>query len=95
MWLVAIVLDNAVLDEYFVFVLFQAELTQSIRHHDVLAGELPLHQGLNYRFPSLFVVDRFHQFGPRILNSQIKSPYLTRKLSFLINFVNVNKRIGR
>ncbi len=35
-----------------------------------------------YRFPSLFAVDTFRHFGPRILNSQIKSPYLTGKLSF-------------
>ncbi len=35
-----------------------------------------------YRFPS-FAVDTFCHFGPRILNLQIKSPFLTRILSFL------------
>ncbi len=35
-----------------------------------------------YRFPSLFAVDTFRHFGPRILNSQIKSPFLTEKLLF-------------
>ncbi len=29
-----------------------------------------------------FSVDTFHHFGPRILNSQIKRPCLTRKMSF-------------
>ena len=43
-----------------------------------------------YRFPSLFAVDIFHHFGLQILNSQIKSPFLTRKLT-----ANVNKRIWR
>jgi len=37
---------------------------------------------LQYRFPSLFAVDTFRHFGPWILNSQIKSPFLTRKLPF-------------
>jgi len=31
----------------------------------------------DYRFPSLFAVDMYHHFGPRILNSQIKSLFLT------------------
>ncbi len=50
---------------------------------------------LKYRFPSLFAVDTFRHFGPRILNLQIKSQFLTRKLSFLTNFVKVNKQICR
>ncbi len=35
-----------------------------------------------YRYPSLVAVDTFRHFGPRILNSQIKRPFLTGKLSF-------------
>ncbi len=35
-----------------------------------------------YRFPTLFVEDTFRHFGPLILNLQIKSPFLTRKVSF-------------
>ncbi len=48
-----------------------------------------------YRFPSLFAVDRDWHFGPRILNSHIKSPILTGKLLFWTLFVDVNKRIRR
>ena len=32
-------------------------------------------------------------FFPRILNSQMKSPFLTRKWSFLINFENANNEV--
>ena len=39
-----------------------------------------------YRFPLLFAVDTFSHLWPRILNSHITSPFLTRKLSFLTNF---------
>ncbi len=35
-----------------------------------------------YRFPSLFAVDRDRHFEPRILNSQIKRPFLTGKLLY-------------
>ncbi len=52
-------------------------------------------QHYEYRFPSLFAVDRDRHFGPRILNSQIKSPILTEKLLFWTFFVDVNKRIRR
>jgi hypothetical protein len=48
-----------------------------------------------YRFPLKFAVDSFLHFGPRILNSQIKSQILTRKLLFWTTFPNVNKRIRR
>ncbi len=48
-----------------------------------------------YRFPLLFAIDTFRQFGPRILNLQIKSPFLTRKLSFRTISSNANKRICR
>ena len=41
-----------------------------------------------YRFPSLFAVDMFRHFGPRILDSQINSPFLTRKLTFWTNFTH-------
>ena len=34
--------------------------------------------GIDHRFPSLFAVDTLRHFGPRILNSQIKSPQITR-----------------
>ncbi len=34
------------------------------------------------RFPSLFAVDTFRHFWPQILNSLVKSPFLTGKLSF-------------
>ncbi len=46
-----------------------------------------------YRFPSLFALDRDRHFGPRILNSQIKSPFLTRKLLFWTLFVHANSQI--
>ena len=42
--------------------------------------------------PSLFSVDALHHFGPLILNSPIKSQFLTRKSLFAANFVNVNKQ---
>ena len=48
-----------------------------------------------YRFPSLFLVDTFRHFGPQILNSQIKRQFLTMKMLFWTNFVNVNKQICR
>ena len=38
------------------------------------------------RFPSLFAVATFRHYGQRILNAQIKRPFLTRKLSFWTNF---------
>ena len=41
---------------------------------------------LIYMFLSLFAVDTFRHFGPRILNMQIQSPFLTRNLSYLTNF---------
>ena len=46
---------------------------------------------MHNRFSSLFSVDMFRHFGPRILNLLIKSPFVTRKLSFFNNFVNVKK----
>ncbi len=39
------------------------------------------------RFPSLFAVDTFYYFGPRILNSQIKILFLTEKWRFRPFFV--------
>jgi hypothetical protein len=48
-----------------------------------------------FMFPPLFAVDRDRHFGPRILNSQIKSPILTGKLLSWTLFVDVNKRITR
>ncbi len=41
---------------------------------------------LVYRLPSLFAVDTFRHFWPRILNLQIKSPFLTGKVSFQVIF---------
>jgi len=61
----------------------------------ILKGGYVIGDKLKYRFPSLFAVDTFRHFGPRILNLQIKSQFLTRKLSFLTNFVKVNKQICR
>jgi hypothetical protein len=40
-----------------------------------------LNERTRYRFPSLFAVEMFRHFGPRILISQIKSQFLTGKLS--------------
>jgi hypothetical protein len=48
-----------------------------------------------YRFPSLFGVGTYRHFGQRILNSQIKSPFLTGKLSIWTIFPIVNKQIRR
>ncbi len=43
-------------------------------------------KGTRYRFPSLCAVDTFRHFVAQILKSQIRSPFLTGKLSFWTNF---------